>query len=44
MATVWSASMAALETSIASVVLPVPTLPVNHRPRPSASCSETVRT
>ena len=39
MATVRSASIAALEISIASVVLPVPTSPVNQRPRPASSCS-----
>ena len=32
--------MAAFETSIASVVLPVPTSPVNQIPRPSASRAE----
>jgi hypothetical protein len=32
-----------LEISIASVVLPVPTSPVNHMPRPASSCSATSR-
>ena len=36
--------MAAFDTSIASVVLPVPTSPVNHRPRPSSSRSPIART
>jgi hypothetical protein len=44
MATVRSASIADLETIIASVVLPVPTSPVNHRPRPASSCSRIART
>ena len=44
MATVWSASIAALETSMASVVLPVPTSPVNQMPRPAAIRSETMWT
>ena len=36
----WSASIAVLEISIASVVLPVPKSPVNHMPRPAATWSE----
>ena len=35
--------MAALEISIASVVLPVPTSPVNQMPAPLSSCSAIVR-
>ena len=41
MATVRSACIAALEISIATVVLPVPTSPVNHMPRPASTCAAT---
>ena len=44
MATVRSASIAALEISMASVVLPVPTPPTNQIPRPSSSRSSMLRT
>ena len=36
------APSASRETSIASVVLPVPTSPKNHSPRPASSCSSTL--
>jgi hypothetical protein len=39
-----SASIAAFEISIASVVLPVPTPPTNQMPRPSSSRSRIDRT
>ena len=42
MATARSASTAALETSIASVVLPVPTSPISQIPAPSSRRSSIV--
>src|SRR5689334_5026295 len=44
MATLRPASSAALETSIARLVLPVPVLPNSHRPWPWSSSSSTRRT
>src|SRR5256885_5111961 len=43
MATLRPASSAALETSMASVVLPVPTSPTNQMPRPSSRLRSTSR-